>query len=358
MVKEFSTKRKLYLETCRIQLGLRNDLDRSVDEFLIEAENRLTELHIKNALLANKTIQLGEGLRKFIEETIANPKDLAGITTGFQQLDQSLLGLRRESLTIIGAKYKSGKTALLMNIGLKIASRNIPVYMISTEMSDQEIQIRSVANLAGVRIGKVETGQYSDEERSRVESATTQIEQLMFDHVHVLDYSPERIVSLIRRFVYQKVGFDDAGLTKDCVVLFDYLKMPDAGLKSEWAEKEWQQLGIFASILKNVASQLKIPVITAAQLNEQGGFARASAMKWFGSEILHWQRYEDELTKDDLKLMDPTRYKGVFKLRILDARHVQRNHDGLIFRFDEPLMRIWEDPAAIPKVEKNNEHEY
>ena len=134
--------------------------------------------------------------------------------------------------------------------------------------------------------------------------------------------------------------------------------MPDVGMKSEWAEKEWQQLGIFASILKNIASQLKIPVVTAAQLNEQGGFARASAVKWFGSEILHWQRYEDELSREDLKLMDPTKYKGVFKLRILDARHVQRNHDGLIFRFDEPFMRIWEDPRTLSSQERHAEPEY
>ena len=146
-------------------------------------------------------------MRIFIEQTIAAPRELAGITTGFQELDRALSGLRKESLTIIGAKYKSGKTALLLNIGLKIASRGIPVYMISTEMSDQEIQIRSVANLAGVETGKIETGRYTSEERSRIESATTIIEQLSFDHVHVLDYSPERIVSLIRRFVYQKVGF-------------------------------------------------------------------------------------------------------------------------------------------------------
>jgi len=58
------------------------------------------------------------------------------------------------------------------------------------------------------------------------------------------------LLALIKRYVYQQVGFDEKGKTKPCLVLLDYIKMSDKVDKNSWVEHEWQALGEFSKKLK------------------------------------------------------------------------------------------------------------
>ena len=344
-IKSFSTKRKMFLEAHRLQQQLLTTLDKPADQFLVETENRLLALGTHHSA-SEQEVQLGAGVLARIQATIAAPKTLVGISTGFLRFDEQLSGLRRKSLTVLMAKTKGGKSAFLLNLGLGVAKQQIPVYMISTEMSNEETADRAVANLAGVTATQVKTGHLNDEEQVRVISATRLMAELPFYHIHTLGFTPDRIGSLVRRFVHQHVGLQPDGHRAPCLILFDYLKTPSAQ-GSGWMEKEYQILGDVAQRLKDLAAELDVPIVTAGQTNREGDFATAFRVLWFVDYLLQWIPWENCMSQEQKKTMQESDYYGVFKLKLLLGRDAQENPDGIFYRFDKPFMRIWED---VPRI--------
>ena len=343
IVKSFSTRRKLYLHSCHIQQSLLTQKNESIEDLLLRSENGILDLHIEGSLLSPKTIQLGTGLAEKIQQLWNQPKDLVGISTGYPNIDRYMLGLRKGSLTIVAAKYKTGKSALLENIGLNVAKQGIPVFMISTEMEDWEIQCRALTNLSKIDSFKIETGKCNDEEKIKVKESISILQELPFHHIHILDFSPEKIVSLMRRFVYRHVGFDEKGITKPCLLIFDYIKMPEISAKHGWVEHEHQELGVFGTVLKNAASSLGVPILSAAQLNEAGGVAASARLNWMSTAVILWTSYEQELSETQKQNIDPKKWLGVFRAKIKFNRHGSQNLRGVGFRFYGNTMTIEED---------------
>lgn len=345
LVKDCSTKRKLYLETLRLRNELITNSEKKSEETLVELEDRILELHLAGELIGSKSIQIAEKLQERIQELMSRPRDLVGLSTGYAMLDQALLGIRSSDMIILTARYKRGKSAFLENIALNVAKQGIPVFMISTEMSDEEIQMRAVGNIADVDIRRIERGHVNDEEKRKIQEAICLLQTFPFHHIRVLDFNPEKIISLMRRFVYQEVGFQEDGFAKPCLVLFDYLKMPDEMKGGKWLEHEWQTLGQFCVTLKNAHNALKVPLFTAAQVNEKGGVAAASRLKWFCTTLLNWTSYEEEFDARQKSFIAKEKYLDVFKLVIELSRNNPENLSGIPFRFFKNVMKIQEDPS-------------
>src|SRR3989338_2676495 len=76
---------------------------------------------------------------------------LAGVPTGFPELDNMLAGLHKSDLIVLGARPSLGKTALALDIARHIAVRaSLPVGIFSLEMSKDQIIDRLIASEAGV----------------------------------------------------------------------------------------------------------------------------------------------------------------------------------------------------------------
>lgn len=96
-----------------------------------------------------------------IAETIDEAKEhmaaegkIVGLTTGYRELDQMIQGLREGEIHVVFGDTGHGKSQLVQNITLNIASRDIPVLFIGTEMINRENTERFI-ELAGGNVDRV-----------------------------------------------------------------------------------------------------------------------------------------------------------------------------------------------------------
>ncbi len=64
---------------------------------------------------STEAVNIAEGIPELLEEATANPTDVRGLSTGFSRLDEAINGLEPGTLTVLGARPKAGKSAILMN---------------------------------------------------------------------------------------------------------------------------------------------------------------------------------------------------------------------------------------------------
>jgi len=69
-----------------------------------------------------------DNISEYLEDLANDPVDQIGISTGFNRYDFAIGGgLRKGTVSVIGARPKVGKTLLADNMGVHIAQRGIPV---------------------------------------------------------------------------------------------------------------------------------------------------------------------------------------------------------------------------------------
>ena len=199
---------------------------------------------------------LGGTILEALDNT--NPdRPLLGISSPFPMLDEQTLGWEPKKLYVVGAPSKGGKSALLLNWGAHAAiHEGKRVLYLDTEMSASEQQWRLLAHMAQIPERRLRTGLYKQNPlwEHNVREAVAQMRQLQIYHRYIPFFEPTQLSALIRKY-RQKVGVD--------LVIFDYIKIPaqDSGKR-----EEWQQLGILTTLLKDLAGQLDVPILTAAQL--------------------------------------------------------------------------------------------
>lgn len=90
-----------------------------------------------------------------------------GLAVGLADVDRVVNGFQKQDLVIIGARPAMGKTSLGAGIAEGIAldaanRRNIPVLMVTLEMSDAQIMERMILGRCEIKYSKARTGMFSD----------------------------------------------------------------------------------------------------------------------------------------------------------------------------------------------------
>jgi replicative DNA helicase len=226
----------------------------------------------------NEPIPIWSNVDEVLDELESNPVDIVGISSGMSYYDQSIGGgFRRKTVSLIGARQKTGKSMLAVNIGLHVSGKsNIPVLYVDTEMIQRDHLGRLLPNLALEIGGKItitewETGRYAKDEfkKRKIREAAEKLKQFPFYYINVSGKPFEEIVSIMRRWITKTVGFDDSGKRKNCLIIFDYLKMISGETISE-SLKEYQILGFMTSTLHNFAVRADAPICAFTQLNRDG----------------------------------------------------------------------------------------
>lgn len=281
-------------------------------------------------------ILIGEGLMEYLDALEANPVDIVGISSGMKYYDQAIGGgFRRKTVSMIGARPKTGKSMLAANIGLHIAGQvNIPVLYLDTEMVKEDHWSRMLPNLclkAGtqVTINELETGQYSIiahkqakvREAAAILTGNDDTPPMPFHYLNVSGKPFEEIVSIMRRWVTKEVGFDEEGNRNDCIIIYDYMKMMTGdGLNDSM--KEYQVLGFMMSALHNFAVRHDVPVLSFIQLNRDG-IDRESTDIIAGSDRILWlvTNFTVYKLKSAEEIADGDPRDGNCKLVPISARH-------------------------------------
>jgi replicative DNA helicase len=279
-----------------------------------------------------KTETIGKDLDDYIEYLVENPSDFAGIPSGFDRFDMAIGGgLRRKSVDLIAARPKVGKSMFGDAVAAHVSGKlNIPVLMLDTEMSKEDHLNRMLASLSGVEINRISTGKFSESEieKEKINKAAEQLKTIPYHYISIAGQSFENILSIMRKWIYQHVGFDENGRVKDCLVIYDYLKlMSSEGINN--AMQEYQVLGFQITKLHNFCVKYDVPCLSFVQLNRDG-ITRESTDVVSGSDRLIWLctsfsifklKSEEEIAEDRIE-------NGNRKLVPVVARHGSGLDDG------------------------------
>ena len=182
-----------------------------------------------------------------------------GLETGYKSLDLILQGLQPSSMTIIGARPGTGKTAFALGILIHVgAVVKRPALFFSLEMSRQELAERILASTARIDSSNLRTGDLSDADWNRAHEAFGFLQSAQV----FIDDNPSLTVMDVRsraRRIKQQQG--DLG-----VVIVDYLQLMSSRGRAENRQVEVSDM---SRSLKILARELQCPVIALSQLSRK-----------------------------------------------------------------------------------------
>ena len=191
-----------------------------------------------------------------IEKASKSKGTVTGIPTGFIDLDYKLSGFQPSDFILIAARPSMGKTAFVLNIAHHLAvMKHIPVGFFSLEMSKEQLASRILAVDAMVDSKSMKVGDLSDDDWDKVIEST---EAVANSPLYIEENSSVTISELrsIARKWKQNYGVQ--------VIMIDYLQLMSP---SRAVESRQQFIAEVSRALKNLAKELKIPIIALSQLS-------------------------------------------------------------------------------------------
>src|SRR3989338_2598926 len=256
IIKENSTKRSMIAAGGQItEMGFMED--KEATELLDKAESfifSISQGHSLRGFLPLKEM-LAESFDR-IDELHKKGAGLRGVKTGFIDLDNTLSGLQDSNLIILAARPGQGKTAMVVNIAQYAAvSEKTPVAIFSLEMSKEELVDRLLVGQADVDAWRIKTGKLSESDFTKLSNAMGELA----DAPIFIDDTPGISVSEMRTKARRLQLEQNIAL-----FIVDYLQLVDPGRRYD---NRVQEVSIVSQSLKNLARELKVPVLAVSQLS-------------------------------------------------------------------------------------------
>lgn len=105
--------------------------------------------------------------------------ELAGISSGFFDLDLLTQGFQKSDLIIIAGRPSMGKTAFALNIARNVSDlQDYPIVIFSLEMSRNQIIYRFLSNESSISNSKLRSGRINSNEWRSVSKAINSLSDL------------------------------------------------------------------------------------------------------------------------------------------------------------------------------------
>ncbi|WKZ24238.1 MAG: replicative DNA helicase [Candidatus Dojkabacteria bacterium] len=181
---------------------------------------------------------------------------LLGVPTGFRDVDGMLGGLQKSDLIILAARPSMGKSSFMLDMTRNIALAGNKVAIFSLEMSQSQLASRLLSSQSGVGLWDMRTGKLTEEEFARLSEGTGILSDL---HISIDDTPGANIVEVRTkaRRLYMEQGLD--------AIFIDYLQL----IQGNTREGRVQEVSQISQELKNMARELRVPVIALSQLSRK-----------------------------------------------------------------------------------------
>lgn len=115
--------------------------------------------------------------RRFLETLERRKgKDLAGMSTGFDRLDEALDGIR--GINIMGGQPKAGKSCFFMQVSTEMAKKRIPVIYYDFENGREKIYTRTLCRLSRLSEKELRGGSLDPSKSGKLETADLELQEL------------------------------------------------------------------------------------------------------------------------------------------------------------------------------------
>lgn len=238
----------------------RAHIDEEVDGEIDKAEQRVLAIR-ENAAHKDGIKPLKEHVMVAIdslEEMIAHPGQLRGLSTGYPALDDLSSGLQGGEMFVIAARPSMGKTSLVMNMVEHLAVDCAqPVAVFSLEMSAAMLVMRLLVSRSRVSMKSLQRGLLNETDHAAIAKATRELQMssIYIDETPGLDILELRAKAR-RLHRAHKIK----------LIAIDYLQLLTSSSRKAKDNRQIEIAEISAGI-KGIAKELNVPVIVLAQLN-------------------------------------------------------------------------------------------
>lgn len=262
IVRERAMLRKLIAITDQIAASAFQSNGRSARQVLDEAEAKIFQISQQEGNQSGEFHDMRNVLLQVVEEVEAlqarsNKDGVTGVPTGFIDLDRKTAGMHPGQLIIIAGRPAMGKTSFAMNIVEHVAiEKKLPVAVFSMEMDAVQLGHRMLGSVGRIHQHRLRTGEITNEDWPRITMALQKMQHapIFIDETAAL--TPIDVRARARR-LKSKQG--ELGL-----VVVDYLQLMSG---SGRADNRTAEISEISRSLKQLARDLKCPVIALSQLN-------------------------------------------------------------------------------------------
>jgi len=190
-----------------------------------------------------------------LDELQRSGDDLRGVATGFADLDNTLAGLQKSNLIILAARPGMGKTALALNIAHAVSVKSKKrVGIFSLEMSREELVDRLLVSQADIDAWRLKTGRLNQQDFLKLSDAMGVLAEAPL----FIDDTPGLSIFEMRTRARRLMAEHQIDL-----LVVDYLQLAHGRTR----DNRVQEVGEISQGLKNIARELKIPVLALSQLS-------------------------------------------------------------------------------------------
>ena len=257
IVEEKSVLRNL-IKTANEIIELGYNPTEDVEDIMDGAEKKIFDIMQRKSQKGYESIKdiLVDSFTE-LQELYNKKQHITGVATGFADLDNKTAGFHKSELILIAARPAMGKTAFALNIATNAAvGNNTPVVVFSLEMSKEQCANRILCAQAMVDSGKVQRGDITDEEWSKLAIASGELSESAGIFI---DDTPGITVSEIRAKCRKLKLEKNIGL-----IVIDYLQLINGSGKASSREQEIAEI---SRSLKILAKEIDVPVIALSQLS-------------------------------------------------------------------------------------------
>lgn len=255
IIKEHAIRRSLISKATKL-IETAYDEGVPVDEVLESAEQDIfavSQESVKKDFIPLKDLLTVSFER--LDELQKTSGKLRGVPTGFKDLDNKLAGFQESNLIIFAARPGQGKTSFVLNVAEHVAVKiGMPVGIFSLEMSQEELVDRIIVSKAEIDSWKLKTGKLDDVDFDRISAAYGELAEAPL----FIDDTPGATLGEIRtkaRRLQMEHGLK--------LLIVDYLQL----IHGRNLENRVQEVSEISQGLKNLARELKIPVLAVSQLS-------------------------------------------------------------------------------------------
>lgn len=294
-LKTFSRLR--YLQKAFVKLSEKAEKLESLDNLVSETESLLKNIksdrEAKNGTSKSLAQVIEQDVKPRLDKFVSG--EAVKIPFGFEKLDASTNGgAGLGELIILGAKPKTGKSSLMMQIANFQAQSGFGVYACSREMLNFENAFRLIAQNSKFTLNYFRPNLYAETRDAILESAGFIADAPLF-----LDDKAKSVADMRREISrLRDENFDIKSIFVDYVQLMKSDKHSPRASKADVLEE-------IIYDLKDLSVEFEAVVVTAAQFNREGidatrpkmsDFAGSSAIEKAGNLILLWQLNQEAST--------------------------------------------------------------
>jgi replicative DNA helicase len=301
IIRDDFTKRELIASATRIaEMGF--DESTECSQLIDQAEQSL--FRVSQDFLREDFVPIRQTLEVSfdrLDELHKKGEGLRGIPTGFKTLDHKLSGLQESNLVILAARPSVGKSSLAANIAQHVAAvGKLPVGFFSLEMSREQLVDRMLSAQADVDAWRITTGNLEDEDFRKIGEAMGELAEAP---IFIDDTPGINMIEMRTKARRLQMEYDIK------LFIVDYLQL----VHGRGLENRVQEVSEISQALKNMARELKVPVLALSQLSRaieqrtsripQLSDLRESGSIEQESDVVMFLYRPDEENRSDIKLL-------------------------------------------------------